>query len=222
MPQRYKFNQVRLKLEKHKFNQVAMSERFLCKRKNCWYSSTKFSILLNNVWNKHSLESGFMYVCGISACQSSYSNLQSFRRHVSKKHPWFFDKFMKVYKKNDRSNARQSEHSNSDKIEQYFAVDSRENTDYAFLYSSQLICMQYGICAAIAISQDQLHYLILQEQLPNLANSLSLHFYLNSLSFTPKIPSFHHSKIIEIWLPLDFFINQSTKTEVASYMSVGS
>ena len=43
---------------------------------------------------------------------------------------------MKVYKKNDRSKDRQSEHSNSDKIEQYFAVDSRENTDYAFLYSS--------------------------------------------------------------------------------------
>ena len=43
---------------------------------------------------------------------------------------------MKVYKKNDQSNDRQSEHSNSDEIEQYFAADSRENTDYAFLYYS--------------------------------------------------------------------------------------
>ena len=52
-----------------------------------------------------------------------------------------------------------------------------------------------------------------------LANSLSLHFYLNSLSFT-KNPFFTRllSQIIQIlaWLPLDFFVDQSTKTEVAS------
>ena len=106
-----------------------MSERFLCKRENCGYSSTNFSRLLNHVWDKHSLESGFMYVCGISACQSSYLNLQSFRRHVSKKHARFFNKFMKIYNKNDQSNDRHSEHSNSDEIKQYFAADSRESTD---------------------------------------------------------------------------------------------
>ena len=36
---------------------------------------------------------------------------------------------MKVYNKNDQSNHRHSEHSNSDEIKQYFAADSRESTD---------------------------------------------------------------------------------------------
>ena len=106
-----------------------MSERFFCKKENYEYSSTNFSRLLNHVWDKHGLESGFMCVCGISGCQSSYSNLQSFRRHVSKQHAWFFDTFFKIYYKNDQSNDKHSEHSNSDDIEQYFAAEIRENTD---------------------------------------------------------------------------------------------
>lgn len=36
---------------------------------------------------------------------------------------------MKVYNKNNQSNDRHSENSNSDDIEQYFAAESRENTD---------------------------------------------------------------------------------------------
>ena len=106
-----------------------MSERFFCKKENYEYSSTNFSRLLNHVWDKHGLESGFICVCGISGCQSSYSNLQSFRRHVSKQHAWFFDTFFKIYYKNDQSNDKHSEHSNSDDIEQYFAAEIRENTD---------------------------------------------------------------------------------------------
>lgn len=77
-----------------------MSERFPCRKENCGYSSTNFNRLLSHIWDKHSLDSGFTHVCGISSCQSFFSNLQSFRRNVSKKHSCFFNNNMKVYNKN--------------------------------------------------------------------------------------------------------------------------
>ena len=62
---------------------------------------------------------------------------------------------------------------------------------------------------------------------PSLANSHSLHFYLNSLSFA-KNPLFLHSKIIQLLtatVSLRFFCKSKYKqrlSQLASYMSVGT
>ena len=79
---------------------VTMSERFPCRKENFGYGSTNFNRLLSHPWGKQSLDFGFTHVCGISSCQSSFSNIQSFRKHISKKHCWFFNNNMKVYNKN--------------------------------------------------------------------------------------------------------------------------
>ena len=55
------------------------------------YKWNRFNRALNHFWDKHSLERNFSYKCGMSGCLSSYTNLQRFRRHATKKHEWFFE-----------------------------------------------------------------------------------------------------------------------------------
>ena len=60
------------------------------------YSSAEY---FNYAWNIQSLEPVFRYTCGISSCPRSYTNLQSFRRHVRDKHLWFFEMYLKAFDK---------------------------------------------------------------------------------------------------------------------------
>ena len=76
-----------------------MSTTSKCKFQRCPHESPHFSRILNHAWNLHSLEPGFCYTCGISSCPRSYTNLQSFRRHVTDKHLWFFEMYLKVFDK---------------------------------------------------------------------------------------------------------------------------
>ena len=63
------------------------------------YQSHSFNRLSNNVWDKHSLERGFKYDCGVSGCPKTFTNQQSFRRHVKQKHSQFYESHM-VYFRN--------------------------------------------------------------------------------------------------------------------------
>ena len=49
--------------------------------------------------DKHSSERGFKYDCGISGCPKTFTNQQSFRRHVKQKRSWFNESHM-IYFKN--------------------------------------------------------------------------------------------------------------------------
>ena len=69
-----------------------------CRYGQCDYQSTQFARVLTHTWNKYRLDGNFKYIYGISSCTSSYTNLQSFRRHAKAKHSWFLEKHMKFFK----------------------------------------------------------------------------------------------------------------------------
>ena len=62
------------------------------------YQPIQFARVLIHSWDKHQLDRNFKYICGISSCASSYTNLQSLHRHAKTRHFWFFDKHMKFFK----------------------------------------------------------------------------------------------------------------------------
>ena len=72
---------------------------FHCSSETCLYATGNFNRLIKHIWDKHSLESGFKHKCGISDCPRLFTNEQSFRRHVQKLHPWYFEKHMQIYNK---------------------------------------------------------------------------------------------------------------------------
>ena len=72
---------------------------FHCSSKTCLYATGNFNRLIKHIWDKHSLESCFKHKCGISDCPRLFTNEQSFRRHVQKLHPWYFEKHMQIYNK---------------------------------------------------------------------------------------------------------------------------
>ena len=75
--------------------------RFSCKFYD--FTTLNFNRLLNHTWEKHSLDTGFSYLCDISSCTSKYTNIQSYRRHIKAKHSWFFERYVKRYEnKNER------------------------------------------------------------------------------------------------------------------------
>ena len=63
----------------------------------CDYGSTDFNRYFNHIWDKHSLNIGFSYKCDASHCTSQYKTVQSFRRHLTAKHYWFYEKYIKCY-----------------------------------------------------------------------------------------------------------------------------
>ena len=69
-----------------------MNRSFLCQFPPCCYQSFSYKRFLRHTWDKHSLEIGFKYCCSISSCPKTYSNAQSFRRHLKSAHRWFYDK----------------------------------------------------------------------------------------------------------------------------------
>ena len=72
-------------------------EIFPCKF-NCSFKSPIFNRVLQDSWDKHSLQAGFSYICDISSCCKLFTNLQSYRRHVKSKHVWFFERYMKYFR----------------------------------------------------------------------------------------------------------------------------
>ena len=90
--------------------------------------------MLNHIWDKHSLDSGLTHVCEISLSQSSFLNLQSFRKHVSKKHISFFNNNMKVCNKNPDCEVIPDR--NAVRLESFVNDDEKyEELDYIFLIS---------------------------------------------------------------------------------------
>ena len=73
--------------------------RFSCKF--CDFTTLNFNKLLNHIWDKHSIDTGFSYLCDISSCTNKYTNIQSYRRHIKAKHNWFFERYLKRYENNN-------------------------------------------------------------------------------------------------------------------------
>ena len=65
--------------------------RFLCQFEPCTYRTDSFKRLLRHSWDKHSLSRNFKYKCNISNCPRTYTNVQSFRRHLKSSHQWFYE-----------------------------------------------------------------------------------------------------------------------------------
>ena len=92
-----------------------MSATFKWKFRPCPYESPQFSVgLRNHLWNIHSLGLGFRHTCGISSCPRSYTNLQTFRRHVRDKHLWFLEMYLKVFDKDLPNNLDISQRDEND------------------------------------------------------------------------------------------------------------
>ena len=81
---------------------MAVNQRgqiFYCKIQPCQYISQNFNKALNHTWDKHGLRPGFFYRCEISDCTRRHTTIQSFRRYVKEKHVWFYDKYLRRYKR---------------------------------------------------------------------------------------------------------------------------
>ena len=96
---------------------------FHCRFSVCLYQSQSFNRLLNRVWDKHSLERGFKYDCGISGCPKTFTNQQSFRRHVKQKHSWFYESHMIYFKNQTRLSVNVNEQENG-KTAEHHAADA--------------------------------------------------------------------------------------------------
>ena len=72
-------------------------EIFSCKF-NCFFKSPIFNRILQNSWDKHSLQAGFLYIYEISSCCKQFTNIQSYPGHVKSKHVWFFERYMKYFR----------------------------------------------------------------------------------------------------------------------------
>ena len=97
---------------------------FHCRFSVCLYQSQSFNRLLNNVRDKHSLERGFKYYCGISGCPKTFTTQQSFRRHVQQKHSWFYESHMIYFKNQTRLSVNANEQENGTaEAEQHHAAD---------------------------------------------------------------------------------------------------
>ena len=68
-----------------------MRKKFLCQFTPCCYQTDCFKRLLRHTWDKHALSPNFKYICNISSCTRSYTNCQSFRRHLKSSHTWFYE-----------------------------------------------------------------------------------------------------------------------------------
>ena len=69
--------------------------KFLCQFEPCQFQSSSYRRLLRHTWDKHALLPNFKYHCKISDCPRTYTNSQSFRRHVKSHHSWFYDSHLK-------------------------------------------------------------------------------------------------------------------------------
>ena len=111
---------------------------FQCRFSVCFYQSQSFNRLLNHVWDKHSLERGFKYDCGISGCPKTFTNQQSFRRHVKQKHSWFNESHMIYFKNQTIQSVNANEQENSTvEAEQHHAADV--DADYDGLENCSMI-----------------------------------------------------------------------------------
>ena len=106
-----------------------MSATFKWKFQPCPYESPQFSGMRNHLWNIHSLELAFGHTCGISSCSRSYTNLQTFRRHVRDKHLWFLEMYLKVFDKDLPSNLDISQRDENDFSSVESIVDHKEDFD---------------------------------------------------------------------------------------------
>ena len=112
-----------------------MRATFKCKFQPCSYESPHFSRILNHVWNIHSLEPGFCCRCGISSCPQTYTNLQSFRRHVRDKHLWFFEMYLKGFNKDLPNNLNINQRDENDFSPVENIVDREEGFEILRLWS---------------------------------------------------------------------------------------
>ena len=63
---------------------------FTCPHLDCGYTSVSYKNYIQHVWDKHILNSNFKHLCGVSDCTRMYSCKQSFLRHLSAAHNWFY------------------------------------------------------------------------------------------------------------------------------------
>ena len=68
--------------------------------------------MLNHVWDRHSLERGIKYYCGMSGCPKTFNNQQSFHHHVKHKHSWFYGNHMFYFKNKTRLSVNANEQEN--------------------------------------------------------------------------------------------------------------
>ena len=67
---------------------MSLTARFHCPL--CpFFGADRFDSVLRHIGITHSFDSGFSITCGIDGCQSTYRNLKSYRRHISRKHKTF-------------------------------------------------------------------------------------------------------------------------------------
>ena len=85
---------------------------FHCGFSVCLYQSQSFNRILNHVWDRHSLERGIKYDCGMSGCPRTFSNQQSFHHHVKHKHSWFYGNHMFYFKNKTRLSVNANEQEN--------------------------------------------------------------------------------------------------------------
>ena len=78
---------------------MEVPSRFSCKFRD--FTTLNLNRLVNHTRDKHSLDTGFSYLCDISSCTNKYTNIQGFRRHVKAKHSWFFERYVKRYENNN-------------------------------------------------------------------------------------------------------------------------
>ena len=135
----------------------------------------------------------------------------------------FLGKFNKVKNKTRRSHVIESIISTLLRHQFYFmgSLLGQSSEIYFIFFQSFFIIWALLFQLSFRLVPYQLWYMQLQllgpATLPsvigvsNLANSLSLHFYLNSLSFTKNPFLFLHSKIIQIFSLTTFFCKSGYK-----------
>lgn len=67
----------------------------------CRYSSYHYKLLLKHLELIHSQEAGFKYICYVQHCPCIYSSIRTYRNHLKKKHPEFFQEHFHVRQQQD-------------------------------------------------------------------------------------------------------------------------
>lgn len=111
---------------------------FCCSR--CDYTGLHFSQLISHYRFVHSHEHGFFVTCAIEACENKYSNVDSYLKHVKRKHKIFYQENFSKFREQNRN---ESIFNSLMEVDDEYDHNQEEATTGELLTANDLSCIDF-------------------------------------------------------------------------------